>query len=440
MLQQHRLRARRSAAKQRWRQKRRRLREVELDRVRELEADLDDIDGNNTDLEAGRAAETNDDRNVDGAGHTYVSLPDPDPDHDHETDTGSTIRNNICNQSPAQSGADADRDNSDDRKAANVPTVEEDGSLSAKDHADIGASILHSLALEYSLPQSAIEKFIKLMRVTAEQATSVEGFTPTSIRRYLALAAERELEKIVYCICTCGHPFVKGSACNKCDGGAAAGNLEDSNLTDDSDREGEVSSDYSDVSTNGESSDTDEGDELDHDRLMAVRRSEQQAADIDTAVTSSEPAEFAYVTVKQFLEILYADKYFLSAIKRQRVLAVAREDGQYRDVTDGARWKEWEREGFFDSPFNLALSLSIDGFNPASYAKGKKKYQHGFVPFYLKVASLSLSLSLFFSLSCCKFRLYGIQFWNSSIPVSEIPVPKLGDRSTHIYLLPSCRC
>ena len=129
VLQQHRLRARRSAAKQRWRQKRRRLREVELDRVRELEADLDDIDGNNTDLEAGRAAETNDDRNVDGAGHTYVSLPDPDPDHDHETDTGSTIRNNICNQSPAQSGADADRDNSDDRKAANVPTVEEDGSL-----------------------------------------------------------------------------------------------------------------------------------------------------------------------------------------------------------------------------------------------------------------------------------------------------------------------
>ena len=56
------------------------------------------------------------------------------------------------------------------------------------------------------------------------------------------------------------------------------------------------------------------------------------------------------------------------------------------DLYDGKVWKDLEQNGFFDSPYNLAVTLNVDWFQPY------KRVKDSVGALYLCIANLPCSL------------------------------------------------
>ena len=95
---------------------------------------------------------------------------------------------------------------------------------------------------------------------------------------------------------------------------------------------------------------------------------------------------FFYQSIKSSLSINFQREGFTEAIAHWKVRSKSMPDNLIGDVYDGKVWKDLEQTGFFDSPYNLAVTLNVDWFQPY------KRVKDSVGALYLCIANLPRSL------------------------------------------------
>ena len=124
---------------------------------------------------------------------------------------------------------------------------------------------------------------------------------------------------------------------------------------------------------------------------------------------------YLYQPIKSSLSFNFQREGFIEAIGHWKVRSENMPDDWMGDVYDGEVWKELKQAGFFDSPYNLAVTLNVDWFQPYQRVKDSVGV------LYLCIANLPRSLR-------CKQE--------NVILVGIIPGPKEPKLTINSYLAP----
>lgn len=103
-------------------------------------------------------------------------------------------------------------------------------------------------------------------------------------------------------------------------------------------------------------------------------------------IESKPLKSFFYQSIKSSLSINFQREGFAEAIGHWKVRSKSMPDHLIGDVYDGKVWKDLEQNGFFDSPYNLAVTLNVDWFQPY------KRVKDSVGALYLCIANLPRSL------------------------------------------------
>lgn len=103
-------------------------------------------------------------------------------------------------------------------------------------------------------------------------------------------------------------------------------------------------------------------------------------------IESKPLKSFFYQSIKSSLFINFQREGFTEAIGHRKVRSQSMPDHLIGDVYDGKVWKDLEQNGFFDSPYNLAVTLNVDWFQPY------KRVKDSIGALYLCIANLPHSL------------------------------------------------
>lgn len=95
---------------------------------------------------------------------------------------------------------------------------------------------------------------------------------------------------------------------------------------------------------------------------------------------------YFYQPIKSSLSFNFQREGFIEAIGHWKVRLESIPDDWMADVYDGKVWKELKETGFFDSPYNLAVTLNVDWFQPYQRVKDSVGV------LYLCIANLPRSL------------------------------------------------